>query len=129
VLKESFVEAPAETTTEQLDPKILRRAEILEKAADIIDTDGWTRGNLRRGERRCAVGAISKAAGIDGQYPSSQTPAAWGAVKALGDVVSPNRSHYAEVVDRVTSWNDARARTAKEVSRKLREAAARLLQR
>jgi hypothetical protein len=35
--------------------------QILLKAADIIETRGWTRGNLYRSGRSCALGAIMKA--------------------------------------------------------------------
>lgn len=101
-------------------------AEVLEKAADLIESRGWCQGRYAaighnddscshldsRAACWCAEGAIGRVAGIqipqlDGRYP---------AIAALRDHLgSP-----------IVKWNDEMGRTRAEVVRELRACAAKL---
>jgi hypothetical protein len=96
-------------------------ADILEKAADLIEPEGaWLQGQYAKDDRGnfaapeasyavcwCAVGALQRASRLD-------LNGYFGAADTLADHV---QSH-------VVVWNDAPERTQTEVVAKLREAAA-----
>lgn len=85
-------------------------ADILRRAADIIEENGWIQGTLVDDETGavCAIGAIQQAC------RQIDTPTYWSARNALGQYVD----------DGVSIWNDDEDRTKEEVLAALREAAA-----
>lgn len=89
-------------------------AEVLERAADLIEPEGrWRQKNGGvRGACWCASTAID-AAHPDGFAPDAQ--------RFLANLVSPGAGL---AIVRVWYWNDAPERTQAEVVAKLREAAA-----
>jgi hypothetical protein len=116
-------------------------AEILQKAADVIDQRGWHQGDaydhsaLRTGTTLdacpvCTLGAINVVVNGD--------PAGWGVHGGIADQAAqafaahlgmatnfdPNSEH--SVTGVVGNWNDAPGRTATEVTTALRECAAEL---
>ena len=131
-LIESPVGAPTKTDAtppERVSPKTLETAEILERAAEIIETTGWTRGSLTTFNRHCAVGAISKASGGKTVvYPTSGSRGGR-AVIAFARFLAGAYADRHMSATVVTDWNDHTAKSGKEVARKLREAAAALLAR
>lgn len=97
-------------------------AEVLEKAADLIEPEGaWTQGQLARGKsgravdefgshaaRFCAYGAICRVTRYNAPHVD--------AIGTLQRAIGRDRS--------ITRWNDQRDRTQAEVVSKLRDAAA-----
>lgn len=94
----------------QITPACVKLAEKLELAANLLETDGWVRGQFQRGESRCLVGALHAANGTKTSY--GHTP--MGAIRALGF-----RSKHAAM-----QWNDNSDRNRGEVIARLRKAAA-----
>jgi hypothetical protein len=87
-------------------------AEVLTKAADLIEQGGHCKGTPRWGTAYCASEAIYAACPELVTKPTGRTCRA--ARRAFYDAIhSPG----------ITSWNDAPERTADEVVAKLREAA------
>lgn len=102
-------------------------ADLCDKAADVIDTDGWFRGEMwlgaAAGERWepgkpvCAVGALRVAAGHldrDDMIARSRNEAYHAARSALEQLLG---GPFA-----IVPWNDNQAQTAGQVSGKWREA-------
>ena len=77
-------------------------SEILLRAAEVLERDGWTQGASTCGRKRCAMTAIGDA---DGRIEERER---------LRAVIGSN-----SIVD----WNDAPGRTASEVIAAMREAA------
>jgi len=95
-------------TTNTLTPQ-----HILDTAADILITDGWTQGNYRDvGGCRCALGALGAAAECDPTY--SRTAAFDDAERHLLETIGATN---------VIDWNDADDRTAPDVIAAMRKAA------
>lgn len=105
-------------------------ADVLDKAAAVIDRNGWTQGDLydmAQGEDRpaqdcrvCAIGAINTAVYGDPMYPvrSSQ-------LSTPGEhAVDLMRDHLRLGSMKLAVWNDTPGRTADEVTRAMRETAA-----
>lgn len=107
-------------------------ADVLDKAADIIDRNGWHQGDLYDGHqadvgvpvsecRVCAIGAINTA--ISGQATADL---------AGYDLLLAGLAETCidEVLDQgwwtVPEWNDAAGRTQDDVTTALRNAAARM---
>lgn len=103
-------------------------AEVLERAADLIEPEGaWTRGAYAADECNdsidtlhpdakcfCAMGAVYRAAGASSLYKTGPL-----------DVVNDVRKHLITVVGTtMASFNDAPGRTQAEVVAALRSAAA-----
>lgn len=94
-------------------------AEVLRRAADILDENGWGQGWLidpDGGSCACAVGAIQLASGM-----TPQEIRYGGLTKELA--VRATRFFSAVLKSTVSAWNDEPGRTAEEVIAKLREAA------
>lgn len=131
MLKEAFLEAPAETAVEIPEPKKIRpavrqAAEILEAAAEELETNGWTRGAMERDGRHCTLGAINKIKHKHGgDWRLALTELAcdirpeWAAGRH-----STNPENWARQV--IAGWND-RSTSKKRILRQLRTTAARLL--
>ncbi len=106
-------------------------ADILDRAADHIDTVGWYRGSLYDGEqslgtplarcRVCALGAINVAIHGSPVFPIGRAGEGIGAHDVAG-YVDRRRTDGAELAD----WNDDVARTQAEVTAALRDTAAEL---
>lgn len=87
--------------------------DTLLRAAELLERDGWCRGNsIDRQGRRCAMGAINSAS----HEPGSGT--AWDRFDQAADRLQTylGRTH-------VPDWNDHPERTAEQVIAALREAA------
>lgn len=95
-------------------------AEILAKAADVIETRGWHQGAFVDIDGAvCALGAIAVAAKLPVTWFSCASSASSGeACDVLEDWLF---DHYGTFS--VTRWNDAEDRTADQVVTALREAA------
>lgn len=105
-------------------------AEILNGAADYIETNGWNQGSMfaNQGDtfRACAAGAIVAiehptvltGKGESAYHLADQSAA----VQRFASALPGSRSLYAATT--VSSWNDSGLRTAKEVVEKLRQVAA-----
>ena len=88
-------------------------AEVLEKAAAIVEVR-WCQGTYGvLGGRRCALGAIAEVLEIFPTTSSATEPAA-----ELYFAIGTGKS--------VSRWNDDRRRTARSVARKMRHVAAKL---
>lgn len=123
---------PEETTTETPPPELpeklfeedaarLETAETLEAAADYIDTHGWTRGRMNVYNRVCSLGAIDK---VTKPRNSRRSITSIRAIRAFAQFIKPGgRGDSQDIVH----YNDRVAKNGKEVSRKMREAAAWLL--
>lgn len=79
-------------------------AELLEKAAEIIEIRGWCRGDLTKAGRVCAYGALNAAVfGTPGWWPAEvttrQRELLSDAEEALGQAIMP-----AKYID---GWNDS----------------------
>jgi len=100
----------------------LEAVELLEKAAKILERDGWTPYFLQSifDGKRCVMGGLMTAAGISinnfvGTRWAKEDPVAVVAVAELGKVVDPDNSHRSDGWDRVVNWNNAEGRTQQEV--------------
>jgi hypothetical protein len=106
-------------------------ADILDKAANHIDTVGWHQGELydryqaieSASECRvCMLGAINVALHGDPKFPIGR--------KIAGETDAHDVAAYIErrlaVDDDMATWNDAEGRTQAEVTAALRETAAEL---
>lgn len=104
---------------------------ILLKAAAIIEKEGWVKDAFHKNGSHCAVGAINKAAKLNGKRRSPQK-----AIVKLYDVVSKDRDlwprryyrynrdcYYLDKRDDVMLWNDTVCTTGKEVVKAMRKAA------
>jgi hypothetical protein len=107
----------------------LGAVELLEKAAKILERDGWTPHFLQSifDEKRCVMGGLMTAAGIRissfvGARWAKEDPVAVVAIAELGKVVDPDNSHRSDGWDRVVNWNNADNRTQQEVLDALRVA-------
>lgn len=89
-------------------------AEILEKAAEIIERDGWGQGNgiWPPNGGACLVTGICRA---EGMSDTNTRIALWDVVRSYLDFDGP-----------IYEWNDAPGRTQEEVTRMLRGLAAKL---
>lgn len=84
-------------------------ADVLERAADVLDERGWCQGRLSDDDKRvCARGAIDLAT-------------CW-----FVEAVSAEDALQAHVGAVVTTWNDDASRTKTEVQAAMRECAAEL---
>lgn len=96
--------------------------EVLDRAADIIDRDGWTQYCFLFGRSVCAVGAMRLAIGLpaipqcEGVLP--QDVAEFGQARA--------ELRQATGYTDITKWNDAQGRTKDEVTATMRATAATL---
>lgn len=94
--------------------------EVLDAAADLLERDGWTQGQMYGDGRRCMVGAmLSATTGIEYTVGAS-------------DFTEDQRNVYREghgAVEELlgtptlTNWNDKPERTQEEVVQVLRDAA------
>lgn len=105
----------------------MRTSEVLNRAADLIEERGWTRGiNGWRGGANglCLEGAIGAAASIpnDGgeRLGLYACPAYWAVANYLDRDPTPR---IVPIKDTLWAWNDTRDRTAAEVIEVLRAAA------
>jgi hypothetical protein len=86
-------------------------SEVLEDAADLLETNGWIQGSFgTNGEAHCALGAVYEAASYRGSYVRSVT--------ALTDVV-----HERFGFRSIPHWNDQAKTTKQEVVDTMRYAA------
>jgi hypothetical protein len=107
----------------------LQAVELLERAAKILERDGWTVYWLKhpRSERRCVMGGMLAAAGrppelTAGVLWAETDPVAHTAVAALANVVDPDIFRKLSNWDRVSSWNNRDDRTKEQVLDALRVA-------
>lgn len=110
----------------------MKTSEILDKAADVIERNGWVQDEWYEFGRAedprdcpvCAGGGLDVAAGYDPGEPDD-IPALSAAVKAFAAHVDPAFDPAAQGgYGTVAGWNDEPGRTAEEVVRELRAAAA-----
>lgn len=96
----------------KLDTK--KVAEILDNAADVIETDGWTQDTMHddRTDRYCTYGAIIKGSRGKRYTPWQMHAAVTSLSKELGD-------------QSITSWND-RLPNGQQASNSIRKIAATL---
>lgn len=104
-----------------------RERAVLELAADILMKGGWCQGEYEERGRHCAVGAISAAVVLTSNDDE------W--APNVEDRVHSRFANYLATTenyeladdhagDQVIYWNDAPGRTAEEVIRRMKEAAA-----
>lgn len=101
----------------------MNTAEILAKAADVIDEVGWYQGDLYdpHGTGMCLLAAMYAAAGVD---MAKATPGEADVIHTSVEALQ-GRLGGASVID----WNDDSDRTAEEVTSALRECAAEVAER
>ena len=93
----------------------MNAADVLDKAADVIERDGWCRHEYHDPEgRHCTVGAIEAAVIQEGHFPISETI----------DEAEDSLDRW--LGQSVAAWNDDIARDVREVITSLRECAASL---
>ena len=110
------------------EPVPCPEAELLEAAADLLESKGWIRNHLSSYEGYCVVGALSVAAGRGRVYPS-RTPSMTlrNALRHLAGVLGYDiTKNLTELEAQVTNWNDDVAAGRQVVTHKLRETAAKL---
>lgn len=102
-------------------------ADVLDKAADHIDTVGWWQGSLYEDASRpvtacpvCAMGAINMALYGTPQFPLQARRENY-ETYLVADLLRP-RIGYSELAD----WNDVEGRTQAEVTALMRETATEL---
>src|SRR5690349_21566504 len=108
--------------------------EVLDRAADKIERDGWTKGAiianvpwpLLGGVPTCALGGICHAAQIDGGYGYGAEGVALLAMQALRTAIGADFRNDDGPFSSVWRWNDAPGRTKEEVCAMLRAVAASL---
>lgn len=98
-------------------PRPVDVADVLTRAADLLERDGWRQGGLQQGCRRCALGAIVEAAGVS--VCALVVSLACEAVQLAAGIERPT-------IGGLGTWNDAPGRTAGEVIGTMRAAAAAL---
>jgi hypothetical protein len=101
-------------------------AEILEKAADLIEANGFWKNQLWGPEGQCcSVGAVMKATGSSISLDSQTRYARGEAVKALGVTLGlvPADVEWPEAWSEVVGWNNVDERTADDVVDAMRRAA------
>lgn len=103
----------------------MNAADVLNQAADLIETDGWAQGDyLNEDGCHCAVGAICEISTGEPSKIEELTLDAGAALASFLDpewnagAISPMRFHTI-----VVDWNDAKNRTQQEVVHGLRAAA------
>lgn len=103
-------------------------ADLLERAADLIEEHGWTRREFQSNTGcLCVMGAIGLA--WDG-VPSASlvlgtlSSTKYQAVRALAAEIAPLR--YDFPANTVTSWNDGSAKSKRQVASYMRRAAKKL---
>lgn len=103
----------------------MNTSEVLNKAADLIEERGWTRGGngWNLGGPLCLEGGIMVAAGLARIGEVNHCPAALAVVDYLGPENCTITSPFSGKVTRSWVWNDDRSRTATEVIGVLRAAA------
>ena len=108
----------------------MKAEEVLEKAAIVLEKEGWTQGTLENKGKRCVLGAINKVVSIEGEVGSRY------ASNMMRDKILPEKCKLSLAASRlflkrigeyeaglnpegvefrITSWNDARFRRNKEV--------------
>jgi len=119
---------PEAPPVEVVIPETPLEAQVLELAADILETEGWARGNYSAWGNRCAVGGIGAAMKRMVFPYGKKAKTRREAEKALAMlVIESNPDMPAERHDQtIIRWNDGRARGKTHVVRMMREAAARL---
>lgn len=127
--------SPEAPPVEVVVPETPLEAQVLELAADILETEGWARGNYAAWGHRCAVGGIG-AAMRRMVFPYGQKAKARKAAEAalaelvLESVTGPQEAYLRQFAgerskDTIVRWNDHFG-TQQKVTQKMREAAARL---
>lgn len=94
---------------EKVSPTVI--ADVLDKAADLLEHNGWTQGNYENIDGAlCSVGAIRKVV-TQSAYNGSRASAR--SVMALEDHLNPGAPHllWTQLID----WNDTPGRTMFEV--------------
>jgi len=85
-------------------------AEVFRKAAEILETDGWTQGNYHASDGHCALGAIEVALVGKGHFiTDDELQRRW---DGLGMLFA---RHLGLPDFHVPSWNDAEGRTQEDV--------------
>lgn len=103
-------------------------ADVIDEAANLLETDGWIQGTFSNAQGRCAVGGIRTAAGLHLIKAYGITPFG-GAPSHREAWLLAVREAQAKVIDlmgldlQVDTWNDTKGRTADEVIALLRDAA------
>lgn len=110
-------------------------AELLEKAADLIENGGHLRGHLSDGKgAHCAAGAINMAQTKSYHYPTWVWSGQWrgggergevqrAAYEAVADHLDLGNNFDITVMDAVVDWNNKFGRTGTEVIDAFRHAA------
>lgn len=102
----------------------MNTSDILNKAADLLQSGGWTGGTdgMRVNGPHCLEGAIQAATGAEpGFYGPNEYPYLFTHPCPAGDAV---KAHLNLLPDRdVYEWNDADGRTAEQVIEVLRATA------
>lgn len=104
----------------------MNSAEILEKAADIIEANGLLKNQLWDANGQCcAVGAVMRATGGGVSFDSKQRQQRLETVKALGVTLGlvPIDVDLPKAWRRVVDWNNMDERTADDVIDAMRHAA------
>lgn len=125
--------APDAPPVEVVVPETPLEAQVLELAADILETEGWARGAYASWGNRCAVGGIGAAMQRIVFPYGKKAQARRAAEFALAELVRESgskleRDHYRDTNDKSTiiRWNDHFASDQKSVTQRMRAAAAKL---
>lgn len=100
--------------------------ETLDKAADLIERDGWCQGVLRTATgEHCALGAIVETIAGGGITDRALAQSVW----TNPDVIDARNALYETIGNKtIANWNDEPKRTKTEVVAALRDTAERVRQ-
>lgn len=107
-------------TTVLTESPVVTAADVLERAALILEEWNWCQGQLRDGDSFCMLGAIAFASGMNpydvpDSWDMQEPPTVYEEAVGVLSSVCPHKAR----------WNDQEGRTKEEVIAMLREAAER----
>lgn len=119
------------------------RADVFERAADLLEQNGWTRLNYCKGAKRCALGALYEVLGEDLGIPAEERwrvpedEDLYNAHRKILDLderyhyeaellTTINEGHYRARFFDIPDWNDETSRRREQVVRAFRKTAERV---
>jgi hypothetical protein len=101
----------------------LEAADMLERSAELLETDGWCQSFLWMGGRHCAIGSMLTVSGVnvdspyDARMDWKRAPSSKLALAKLESKIDGEKSPLPPFThwDSIVNWNNASGRTAEEV--------------